>query len=210
VKPRTTLIIVALFALLAGYVYFFELNKTPEQISAALGTPTAKPPQYVVQVNTSGIQSVEINDLRAPREVKLTRVESGWQVNQPAEKAAERFRVDAALSALANLRASRVLTNVTDLAPFGLITPTLEARIVMSDTQQYAITVGNKSPDNRAYYVVYTGDKAQVFMVDVASIETLKEWLDAPPYEPTPTPTFTPTATPAATVTPAATETPTP
>ncbi len=207
-KPRTTLIVVALFALLAAYVYLFELNKTPEQLSAQLGTPTAKPAQYALQLNASNVQSFEVTDLRAPREVKLTRKEDGWQVNKPTEKPAERFQVESTLGSLTNLRADRVLTNVVDLAPFGLVTPTLEARFSMSDTQQYALTVGNKSPDNRYYYTAYTGDKSKVFLVDTLSIETIKGWLDAPPYEPTPTSTFTPT--PPVTETPPPTGTPKP
>lgn len=208
-KFRPTLIIVVLFALLAGYVYWVELAKTPEQLSAQLGTPTAKPPQYVIQVNASDIQSVEISDLRAPRQVKLTRKEIGWQVNRPEEKPAEIFETESVITGLANLRTSRVITATTSsLGQYGLITPTLEARLIMSDTQQYALTVGNKSPDNRSYYVVYTGDTTRVFMVDPSSIDALKEWLDEPPYEPTPTPV--PTATPELTPTPAATETPRP
>lgn len=209
-KPQTTLIIVALFALLAGYVYFFELNKTPAQISATLGTPTAKPPTYVVQVNSSDIKSIEVADLRAPREVKLTRTETSWQMLKPADKAADRFSVESAVFGLASLKASRVLTDVSNLGQYGLITPTLEARIVMSDSQQYAITVGGKTADARSYYVTYTGDNARVFLIDASSIDAVKAWLDAPPYEPTPAPTFTPMPTPVESATPAATETPQP
>ena len=101
--------------------------------------------------------------------------------------------------------ATRVLTNVTDLAPYGFITPTLEIRVVMSDTKQYAITVGNKTPNGTSYYVVYTGDKSTVFLVNTSNIDEVKGWLDAPPYQPTPMPTFTPSPTPSVTDTPAAT-----
>lgn len=209
-KPQTTLIIVAVFALLAGYVYFFELNKTPEQISATLGTPTAKPPTYVIQVDSLNIKSVELADLRAPREVKVSRTETSWQLNKPVEKPADRFSVESAAAALASLKASRVLTDVTNLGQYGLITPTLEARIVMNDNQQYAITVGGKTADARSYYATYTGDNTRVFLIDASSIDTIKVWLDTPPYEPTPVPTSTPAPTPVETATPTATETPKP
>jgi hypothetical protein len=213
-KPRTTLIIAALFAVLAGYVYFFELNKTPEQLSQQLGTPTITPRPYVMQFDPSQVTTLEVADLRAPRQVRLTRDRANWQVTLPTEKAANNLQVEAALTTLANLQATRVLTNVTDLAPFGFITPTLEVRIAMNDQKEYALTIGNKSPNNMAYYAVYTGDKSRVFLLDTASVERLMNWLDTPPYEPTPTPTFTPTLTPTATPpiteTPSATETPKP
>jgi hypothetical protein len=210
VKPQTTLIIVAVFALLAGYVYFFELNKTPEQISATLGTPTAKPPTYVIQVDALNIKSVEIADLRAPREVKLSRTETSWQLLKPVDKPADRFSVESAVAGLASLKASRVLTEVANLGQYGLITPTLEARIVMRDDQQYAITVGGKTADARNYYATYTGDNTRVFLIEASRIDAVKVWLDLPPYEPTPVPTLTPAPTPVETETPAATETPKP
>lgn len=207
-KPRTTLIIAAIFLLLGGYIYFFELNKTPEQLSQQLGTPTATPQRYAILLDASQVKSVEIADLRGPRLVKLTRTDTGWQVNQPIDKVADRFEVESAVGALTSLKATRVLTNVTDLGQYGFITPTLEVRLIMSDTKQYALTLGNKTPNGLAYYAVYTGDKSQIFLIDSSGIETVRNWLDTPPYEPTPTPTFTPTATPSVTDTPAATSTP--
>lgn len=207
-KPRTTLIVVAIFGLFLAYIKFFEVDKTPAQLSAQLGTPTARPAMYAVQLNADDVKSLQVSDLRAPRQVVVTRAADGWQVNQPADKIAEPFQVESAVGGLASLQTTRVLTNVTDLAPFGLVTPTLEVRFVMSDTKQYAFIVGNKAPTGSNYYIAYTGDKTQVFMVDMNSIDTVRSWLDTPPYQPTPTPTFTPTPTPSVTDTPVVTATP--
>ncbi len=207
-KPRNTLIVVAVFAILLGYIYFFEINKTPEQLSAQLGTPTARPPIYALQFSPSDVASVQVSDLQAPRQVVVKRNGNQWQVTQPADKAADTLPVESAVSALSSLQASRVLTDVTDIAPYGLVTPTLEVRMVMSDTKQYAITVGGKTPNGSSYYVVYTGDKSKVFLVNTSSIDQVKAWLDTPPYQPTPTPTFTPSLTPSVTDTPTLTPTP--
>ena len=207
-KPRTTLIVVAVFALLVGYIYFFEINKTADQLSAQLGTPTAKPPTYALQLNASDVNSIQLSDLQAPRQVIVQRNGSDWQVTQPISKTADTFPVESAVSALASLQATRVLTNVTDLAPYGFVTPTLEIRVVMSDTKQYAITIGGKTPNGSSYYVIYTGDKSNVFLINTSNIDEVKGWLDAPPYQPTPTPTFTPSPTPSVTDTPAITPTP--
>ena len=215
-KPRNTLIVVAVFAILLGYIYFFEINKTPEQISAQLGTPTARPPVYALQLNPTDVASVQVSDLQAPRQVVVKRNGDQWQVTSPTDKTGDKLSVDSAVSALSSLQASRVLTDVTDIAPYGLVTPTLEVRLVMSDTKQYAITVGNKTPNGSDYYVAYTGDKSKVFLVNTSNIDQVKGWLDTPPYQPTPTPTFTPSLTPSVTDTPqvtptlAATETPKP
>ena len=188
-KPRNTLIIVALFALLLGYVYLFELNKTPEQ----LGTPVPTAQPLVFSVDASNVKTIEIRDLRGTREVQITRNQRNWQLEKPESKPADSNSVDSALMRLTTIQASRVLTNVSDIAPFGFVTATLEVRLIMTDNTAYALTVGNKTPDGSSYYVVYTGDKSKVFIVSSSIISDLTTWLTTPPYEPTPTPTFTPT-----------------
>ncbi|MCL4486698.1 MAG: DUF4340 domain-containing protein [Chloroflexi bacterium] len=200
-NARTTLILVGLFAVLLGYVYFFELNKTPAQ----LGTPTPVEP-VVFNLNAADVKSIEVRDLQGSREVKVTRAGNGWQVDLPEYKTADSSSVDTALSAVVDLQATRVLTDITNLTQF-FVTPTIEARFIMSGTNSYAITVGDQTPDRSNYYVTYTGDKSKVFTVGTSAIDSLKAWLDTPPYQPTPTPTFTatPPETPSAAVT--ATET---
>ncbi len=205
-NPRLTLIVVALFVLLFGYVYFVELNKTPEQ----LGTPTpAKQPQ-VFQLDAKNLKSIEVRDLRAPRETKLTRTETGWTIDLPVQKAADSPTVDSVIGQLTSMQATRILTNTTDLAPFGFAPAMLEARLIMSDTTPYALTVGGKTPDGSNYYAVYTGDKAKVFIISASTVTTLQGWLDVPPVEPTPTPTSTatPPVTPTAATTPELTPSP--
>jgi hypothetical protein len=164
----------------------------------------------VLQFNSSDVSTIQVSDLQAPRQVVIKRNADQWQVTQPTEKTADKFQIDSTLSGLSNLQATRVLTNVTDLAPYGFLTPTLEVRLVMSDTKQYAVTVGGKTPNNSNYYVTYTGDKSQVFLINTGNVDEIKTWLDTPPYQPTPTPTLPPSPTPSVTDTPVATETPKP
>lgn len=188
-NPRITLIVVALFALLLGYVYFVELNKTPAQ----LGTPVPTAAPQVFSLSSSNVKNIEVRDLRRTREVTITRNESGWQISKPETKPADAPQVDSTLTQLTTLQATRVLTNVTNLAPFGLVTATLEVRLVMSDTTAYAITVGDKTPDGSSYYAVYTGDKSKVFILPSSAVDSLDAWLNTPPYQPTPTATATAT-----------------
>jgi hypothetical protein len=203
VKPRNTLILVAAFAVLFGYVYFVEFPKTPDQ----LATPTT-PLAVVLKLNASDVKTIEVRDLQTPRQVVLTRAGAGWQVQQPENKPADNPTVDDVISKTVSLQATRVLTDVTNVAQF-FVTPTLETRLIMSDTTTYAVTVGGKTPDGSDYYVTYTGDKSKVFIVSTSSIDAIKAWLDTPPYEPTATPTFTPTLPPTPTVPTTPTITPT-
>ncbi|MCL4487878.1 MAG: DUF4340 domain-containing protein [Chloroflexi bacterium] len=196
-NPRVTLILVAVFAVLLGYVFFVEQNKTPEQ----LGTPAPTTAPEIFQFNTSNVKSLQVRDLRSTREVVLTRTDKGWQVDKPIQKAADSATVDNVVGQLVTLKATRVFTNVTDVAPFGFVTATVEARITMSNTTTYALTIGAKTPDSSGYYAVYTGDKSKVFIISSDVVDQMLGWLNTPPYEPTPTPTFTPTPPVTATIT---------
>lgn len=195
-NPRITLIVVAVFALLLGYVYFVEINKTP----AELGTPVPTPQSQVFTLDSTKVKSIQVRDLHSTRVVELTRSDSSWQVQSPQSKPADTQTVDSALAGFTFLQATRVLTNATDLKAFGLTTAAYEIRLVMTDTVPYALTVGDKTPDGSGYYAVYTGNESKVFIIGTSAITGLTGWLDTPPYQPTPTPTAT--ATPPSAPTP--------
>ncbi len=205
-NPRVTLIVVAIFALLLGYVFFVEGNKTPEQ----LGTPAPTLAPHVYSLPSSNVKSIEVRDLHMVRTVQIDRTSSGSQITKPENAPADSTVVDSAVNQLTDLSASRVLTNVTDLKPFGLLTATVEVRLIMSDTTPYALTVGDKTPDGSSYYVDYTGDKSKVYLVGASNLDPLIGWLNSLPYQPTATPTEppTPVATPTVEGTPGATPSP--
>jgi hypothetical protein len=192
-NPRTTLIVVALFALLAGYVYFIELNKTPVQ----LGAPTQAIQPQVFQLPSGQIDTLEVRDLRSGREIRLRRAgQNGWQFEKPTTREADPLRVEPIITGLAQLQASRIITNATGLDQFGVLAGTLEARMILRDSTPYAIIVGNKTPDGNSYYAIYSGNKEQVFLIATRLVDEFMTWLDAPPYYATPTPTATLAATP--------------
>ena len=203
-NQRNTLILLAVFALLAGYVYFFELNKTPEQLNAQLGTPTARPQPYVFQLEVSKVKELLVRDLRDGREAQLTRTEKGWQILKPINATADAEKIDQALGYITTLQATRVLTNVTDIKQYGLANASLEIRLTMLDGAPFAITVGDKTADGASYYVAYTGSTNQVFIVSSFVLEGAKVLLDKPPLEPTPIPTPTATRAPSDSATPPA------
>jgi hypothetical protein len=186
-KSRSTLILVAVFAALAAYLYFFEINKTPEQLSGQRGTPTATPPPYVLQLDASKVKSLQIRDLQKGKEVTVNRTDTGWQL-LPLDKPADADKIGQALSYITTLQATRVLTNVTDIKAFGLTSASLELRLVMADNTVYAITVGNKTPNDSGYYVIYTGATDKVFVVETLVIDGAKVFFEAPPLEATATP----------------------
>lgn len=194
-KPRNTLIVVAVLALLLAYLYWVELPLTPEQVSTRQGTPTTTPAAYALRLDPNQVQTFIITDLRLPRTVSVTRTDGGWRVTQPLSAPADQTKCDSTASALANLQVTRVLT-MTDPAAFGFAPAELEGRLIMKDGTAYGILLGNKTPDGTAYYAAFTGDKSKVFLIDLLLPNSLHSILEVPPIAP---PTATPTANASAT-----------
>lgn len=204
-NPRITLAVVALFLVALGYVYFVEAPKTEDQLSGR----TPRPAPQVFQLGSGQVQTLELRNLRTGQQFRMSRSgDTGWQVEKPESRAADTFRVEPIIEGFAQLQASRVFTDVTDLTQYGVLTGTLEARVIMRDSTPWAITVGNKTTDGTGYYAIFTGAKTPLFIIGPSLIEEWLKWFDAPPFEPTPTPTLT--ATPPVSATPAVSPTPVP
>jgi hypothetical protein len=203
VKLRNTLIVVAVAVVVLVYAFYVESPLTSEQLSMRQGTPTTTPAPYVFQLNAADVKTVTITDLRFPRVVSVTRTDNGWRMTSPEDKPADRNKADATAAALANLKLVRVV-KATNLAAFGLAPARLEARLIMKDGATYGILLGNATPDGLLRYVTYTGETAQVFLIDPSLGVSLESLLDMPPFEPTITPTWTPKppVTPTAEATP--------
>lgn len=204
-NPRITLAVVALFLLALGYVYFVEAPKTPDQLSGQ----TPRPAPQVFQLASGQVQTLELRNLQTGQQFRMSRSgDTGWQIEKPESRAADKFRVEPIITGFAQLQATRVFTDVTDLTKYGVLTGTVEARVIMRDSTPWAITVGNKTPDGSGYYAIFTGAKTPLFIIGTSLVDEWLKWFDTPPFEPTPTPTFT--ATPPVTATPIPSATPTP
>lgn len=205
-KPRNTLILVAVAAALIVYVFLVEAPLTPEQLSARRGTPTPTPSSYIFRFPVDELQTIIISDLRFPRRVVLERSEAGWRVTEPEDKPADMNKATGTANTLSDLLLRRTIQPVSDLAAYGLAPARIEARMVLKNGTTYALLIGNATPDGSLYYATYTGDTTRVFLVEGALGYSLQNLLDRPPFEPTPRPT--PTETPPATPTPEVTPTP--
>ncbi len=208
---RNTILLLAIFLALAGYTYYTQLRPDASKGTNANTTPS---PTAIAVFNflTDNVSTFQVTDLQKNQTVAVTRQgKDDWHMQQPKDSATDPFRVTRAVGSLAHLDATRVLTNATDLTAYGLITRTLEARVTLSDTTEYLLQVGNPNPDKSAYYALKGTDK-QVYLISSTTIQDLQDFVNNPPYPPTPTPaplpTLPPTATLNGTTTPSGSETP--
>jgi hypothetical protein len=198
VKLRNTLILAVVFVLLLGYVYFAEIRPGPA---------TEESDQIPVwALEGEEIESVTVTDHRENRAGRIVKDEGGtWRVEEPSPDEADPSRVERLIEQVAELTARRAVTEgVEDLSPFGLAEPLFTARVGLKGGQEEVLQIGEQNPQRSAQYVRREGDET-VYLVETYLIDSLKELITDPPFQPTPTLTPTPapeTPTPEVTPTP--------
>ncbi|MCS7221821.1 MAG: DUF4340 domain-containing protein [Anaerolineae bacterium] len=203
---RNTLLTLLIFALLGGYVYFFEIrNKSGSEES----TQSANVPVWELQA--SEVVQLDVSGPEGRTRLARTNQDAPWELVDPetgARQAADDVRVDRIVSSLASLQATRVFTNTPNLAEYGLDAPAWRAELRQSSGEVKTLQWGDQTPQGSAYYVK-KGEEGTVYVISAFTIGDLERLVREPAYPPTPTPTVTPTASVTVTVTITSTITPT-
>ena len=79
---------------------------------------------------------------------------------------------------------------MTELAPYGLQEPEMQATLVLTDGTTITLNVGVENPRRTGRYVQKVGDPL-VYLVPTGDLDGLFRLLAEPPYPPTPTPPST-------------------
>jgi hypothetical protein len=190
----TTIVLVVIFAVLALYVV---LVQAPRDRAAAEATPTAAAgPRVVWETTADQVTSLRVTEPGTGRSVAVAKDAAGtWTVTEPAAGPADPVALSSATSSAANLSVNGVVTSTTDLAPYGVLSPTYTLEVGLADGQTLRASVGITSPVGGAYYVLREGD-SNVMVVTSFGIDALVGLLDTPPYAPTATPAFSLETTP--------------
>jgi hypothetical protein len=191
-KLRNTLILIAILALLGGYVYFFELRKESEPSDdGGFVTVLNLDATQIVGITVNKTEDGATTMARVRREAG-----QGWQIVEPAQEAADDVRVDNLAGLLARLQATRKIEeSASDLSLYGLKEPAFEIVVTLQDGGEQILAIGEMNPTKSGYYGQRKGDPA-VYLLPISPASDLEDWLLAPPKLPTPTPE--PTAKPGA------------
>jgi hypothetical protein len=209
VKFRNTVILVVVFAALLAYFLVLEEDQNP---ASPTGTPTP------TSTNVFTFASNEVVELNLTDGTKTTTLQrdndtAPWKIVAPSANPGDSVRINGVVQQLSSLTASRVFTDsasLGDLAAFGLAKPKVNATVKLKDGKQYALSIGDKTPDSSNAYVQKPDDKS-IYLVNGTLADDASGMVDAPPVAPpTPTPTATATLTSTVAVTTTAPVTATP
>ncbi len=206
-RLRNTIILLVILIVLLGIAFYSQSQNPSSAVAQSTPSPSPVP---VFQITSDKVSQFQVSDPQKNQTVLVVRQGQDWRMQQPKDSATDPLRVEGAITNLTQLDATRVLTNVTDLGPFGLITPTIEARMVLSDSTQYVIKIGKNTLDSNSSYALKGDDKSTVYLIPVSVSTVLSDFVNTPPYPPTATPSPMPSLTPTMTPTPGGTPSPSP
>jgi hypothetical protein len=188
---RATWILVGVAALLAAYVWYSGQARNTAA-NEATATPAASR-GTVFDITADQISGLRIVDRVNNREVALSKDASGqWQITAPGAGPADPAVAPNVAAQFTNLFTSATLTTTTDLAPFGVLSPTYTLELDLVDGRKLKAAVGDKTPTGTGYYVLREGE-TDVLVVSTSGLDNLFTYAATPPYMPTATPTPSPT-----------------
>ena len=195
---------VLIFAVLAVYVLVVQV---PKDNAAANTTPTTAPVVYLLAFQAGQATGVHVVDRVSGKSVDLVEDSSGaWTLVKPGPQPAEQSAALADVTGLTTLAVNATITTATDLAAFGVLSPTITVEIDLANGAKVKAVVGDKTPTGSDYYALRDGE-TQVVVLSAAAQGTLASLLATPPVvPPTATPTLGP-GTPSVTPAPSATAT---
>ena len=184
---KLTIALVVVFAALAVYALVIQV---PKDNAAANTTATVAPAVYLWTVRADQINGVHVVDHVSGQGMDLVKDTAGtWSLVRPGPQPAEQSLAASDVSGLMTLAVDGTITTATDLASFGVLSPTLTVEVDLADGTKLKAAVGNKSPTGTDYYVLREGE-TQVVLLSSSAQGTLASLVTTPPVVP---PTATPT-----------------
>lgn len=197
-----TLVLVGILAALAAYIFLVEAKREPPPEEGASPTPA---PLWEFE----GRDVTAITVTKGEQTTSVERSDADWRMTAPAEGEADSVRLDGLANRVANMKFTRAMADVGDMAAFGLQEPEAQVTLVLSDGTTINAGIGAENPRRTARYLQKAGDPL-VYLVSSGDVSELLRLVDDPPYPPTPTPPPSPPETPTVEPSPVPTETPEP
>lgn len=185
-----TIGLVIVFVALLLYVL---LVQRPTQEAQANATPTPSTSAATAGVLWEGVTadqilSVSVTGPDGTMTFGRASASEAWAITAPEAQVADQLQAAQNAATVANLRYSNIITTVTDLAPFGVLSPMYQIEVKLADGTSKTLRVGDKTPLNTGYYAV-RGMDTNALVVDTGSVEMIAGWVQNPPvFVPTPTP----------------------
>lgn len=152
-KLRSLILSTLVLLALIGALYWSEHRKPADATTASASTaPT------ILKLDEGSITKLALK-ARNAEPIVLEKNSGGWQITQPQHLGADQSAVSGVLSTLSSLNSERVIEDkASDLKPYGLAQPAVEADITEKDNKTQQLLLGDDTPAGNAVYAMLAGD----------------------------------------------------
>jgi len=155
---RGLLVAVVVLGILAGGVYWSERKKTADDAKEATGGATK-----LVNVKDEDVRKVEIQRRGTPAVVVERDKSNQWQMRSPETWRVDQDAATGIASAYSGLSYDRIVDEKpTDLAGYGLQTPSIELTVSAKDGKTRKLLIGDDTPTGSGAFAKFADD-AKVF-----------------------------------------------
>ena len=159
-KVRGLLVAVIVLAALGGALYWSNRKQ-----KADAAKPAADTTPKILTIPEDQIKEVKLKKTGGDTTVLRKGDDGKWQIVEPKPLRADQESVNSLASTLSSLNADKLVEDkATDLAPYGLNSPSLDVTVVKKDGKTQDLYVGDDTPTGSGSYVKLAGDP-RVFTV---------------------------------------------
>ncbi len=151
-KPKGLLVAVVLLAVLGGAIWYSNKKQAQKEKVPADTSPK------IVSIPENQFREIRLQKTGA-EPVVLKRDNGKWALTAPQPLPADPDASSSLVSTLSSVTADKTIEdNATDLAGYGLASPTLKAQVIEMDGKQVEFAVGDDTPTNSGAYAKVAGD----------------------------------------------------
>jgi hypothetical protein len=169
VRFKGTLVLLLVFAVLGGYVYYSDFyNQTERQ------------KQESDKKKLFGGEAMDVSEITLEYEGRsvtaVRKDDTNWEITMPAGLEADAETWDQLASNLVNIQKDQVVSEKTDLAPYGLDKPAIAVKSKLKSGAAPGILIGSENPRKTLNYAK-TVDSDEVFFVSTSDSGGFKKSL---------------------------------
>ncbi|MBF8266849.1 MAG: exported protein of unknown function [Dehalococcoidia bacterium] len=170
---RTSVILILVLALVAGYVFFVQIGETTE--------PKEEPPWFY-SIDMDDINRIAVTRL-GEEAVFILREDNRWYFERPEGMPVNMDRWGGVTLLLSGPKVTRLLLEEqpTDLAPYGLDFPPITIEVDLKNGEVLPILLGALTPDGVGVYAQIEGIP-RIFTIVTSWGEIMARLISEPPY----------------------------
>ncbi|MGO9231968.1 MAG: DUF4340 domain-containing protein [Bryobacteraceae bacterium] len=152
-KPKGLLVAVVLLAVIGGAIWYSNKKQAQKEKAQADSTPK------IVSIPEDRFREIHLQKPGAAP-IVLSRDSGRWAITAPQQFPADPEASASLVSSLSSVSADKTIEdNATDLAGYGLTSPSLRVEVIEKDGKQVELAIGDDTPTSSGTYAKASGDR---------------------------------------------------